>query len=303
MKKLLVKIINRITLKVYDLVSSETINSFFKGNYLVQKIPYYKSLYAACRMAEIEFLYFNELNDQIHFRTKDGLRVITDQGFWIFIEVLCDKRYIFYQDFIQGDYIVFDVGANRGYASLFFALDDRCKQVYSFEPCLHSYAFMKSNIGLNPDQGSKISPFNFGLSDKAEKPLFQTHPKHDWINTENNQFLESYIDLKRKSELVSEKVELRKASDAFDDIFNKEPHLQKLHKFLKIDIEGAEYKVLAELKDSNILKIFSIIYGECHMGIEGILSIVADDFELKHLAKQPVDGLYSFLSINRTAFN
>ena len=39
-----------------------------------------------------------------------------------------------------------------------------------------------------------------------------THPKHDWINTRNSQFLSGYLDEKQKAEIVSEELELRQAS-------------------------------------------------------------------------------------------
>jgi hypothetical protein len=70
---------------------------------------------------------------------------------------------------------------------------------------------------------------------------------------------------------------------------------------MKIDIEGAEYKVLAELKAANLLRTFALIFGECHMGIEGILAIAQDDFGLRHLAKEPVNGLFSFVLVNKKA--
>jgi FkbM family methyltransferase len=160
----------------------------------------------------MEFLYFNELSDEIHFQTKEGLRVITDQYFWVFIEVLCDRRYIFYRDFTQREYVIFDVGANRGYASMFFALDDKCRNVFSFEPCKKAYEFFGRHMSLNPALSSKIAKFNYGISDKTEHQVFRIHPTHDGINSGNSQFIDSYLDEKWKTELVSEEVELRQAS-------------------------------------------------------------------------------------------
>src|ERR1022692_1706817 len=149
-KKLARQITASIAWQVSERLSRDEIDFYFKRNLPVQKIPSHRSLYIACRMAEMKFLYFNELNDEIHFQTKEGLRVITDQYFWIFIEVLCDRRYTFYRDFTQREYVIFDVGANRGYASMFFALDDKCRNVFSFEPCKKAYEFFGRHMSLNP---------------------------------------------------------------------------------------------------------------------------------------------------------
>ncbi len=296
--------------KLLDLGSDELINEikesflqeeiyyYFKRNNTIKNIRNYHVLYNACKRAGIEFLYFNEINNEIHFRTPDGLHVFTNPYFGVFLEIFCDGQYACVKEFIEKDFIVLDVGANRGYSSLYFASEEKCKHVFSFEPVKGTYSILEKNISLNPVPGKKINAFNFGLGRRNETQTFKTHKEYDAICSSSISFINSFLNEQRKSELVDEEVQIRKAGEVVNEVLLSSGEFQKYQRFLKIDIEGAEYELLEELKESNTLKDFSIIVGECHMGMERILSTVKDDFSLAFLSTIPMNGLFCFVLKN-----
>lgn len=63
-------------------------------------------------------------------------------------------------------YFVLDMGANRGYASLYFAMQEWCKKVFSFELFPQTCDQAKQNFALNPTLESKITLYEYGLGGK-----------------------------------------------------------------------------------------------------------------------------------------
>lgn len=181
---------------------------------------------------------------------------------------------------------------------MFFASEEQCKRVFAFEPVLTTYEFLQKHLELNQNLSKKISAFNYGLGTLDEKQIFSVHKDCDYINTNNTSLLNGYLDTKRKSEMINVEVDLKNVSVIIDTISTSN-EISKLDWILKIDIEGAEYSVLENLRKSNNLEKFSVILGECHMGIEGILEIVNEYFDLKFLSKESADGLYNFVLVNR----
>jgi len=59
--------------------------------------------------------------------------------------------------------VVLDIGANRGYFSVYAANSGRNIKVYSFEPINNTYKSLLQNIKLNNLQ-NKIIPFNMGVA-------------------------------------------------------------------------------------------------------------------------------------------
>lgn len=87
--------LDKVISKFKDKFISDEKYFFFKRNNIVGNDPYYKPLYYACNSSNIEFLYYNEINSILHFKTHNGLHVSTNKYYWIFIEILCDKKYTF----------------------------------------------------------------------------------------------------------------------------------------------------------------------------------------------------------------
>jgi len=273
---------------------------FFKSNSAVFNIKNIIHLYYACLSSSVEFKHYNELHDEIHLQTKDGLNIITDRYFWIFNEIFGEKQYAVYKDYIDSEYVIFDIGANRGYSALFFAQDKICKQVFSFEPDKTTFAFLQKNLSLNPKQAEKVKAYNYGLYNKNEiLTFFQPQDGSDAVNTSKMEFGEYHWSNERKSKIKESLLEVKQASEVMTDLLSEFDTLTQLPKIMKIDIEGAEYEVLSELKESGLLRTFSIIFGECHFGMEGIMDICDKDFNLVYLKKETMDEVYNFLLVNK----
>lgn len=63
-------------------------------------------------------------------------------------------------------YMVLDMGANRGYASLYFAMQKWCKKVFAFELFPQTAQQAQENLALNPTLESKITLHKYGLGSK-----------------------------------------------------------------------------------------------------------------------------------------
>jgi FkbM family methyltransferase len=148
--------------------------------------------------------------------------------------------------------IVFDVGANQG----FYALEllrvlgsNAC--IYCFEPSEMTFKALKSNIGEIPN----IKLFNFGFGDKKGRiGLFST--------SESSGLSSVYGDNPLTKFDLQEDISL----DTLDD-FCKSEHIQDID-FLKIDVEGHEYKVLLgapELLNGRHIKTIQFEIGECNI--------------------------------------
>ena len=69
---------------------------------------------------------------------------------------------------IKENETVVDIGANKGYFSIFAATSANGVKVYSYEPFLENFKYLKENIELNNLQAT-INVFNLGIAkDKGE---------------------------------------------------------------------------------------------------------------------------------------
>lgn len=292
MKKKLDTICNYI---LFKLLEKRNFLYFYKNDQTVPTLPSAKHLYQSCKAANVEFLYYNEKQKELHFKTQDGIRAVSNEYFHIFIEIFCNKLYCQYEDFAQQPFVVIDAGANRGYSALYFANNPLCLKVYSYEPDALTFQYILKNRKLNPRFGNKIVPNNYGLSDKTGTLVFYHHEQTDGINSSDVSFLERY-DKKRRAQMTKTEIEVRKASDEVSSVISQHSNEQI---FLKIDIEGAEYDVLADLKKSGQLEKLAVIFGECHNGFEGIESICGSDFDCVFLNRCGVPGLFNFMIVNK----
>lgn len=110
------------------------------------------------------------IHQQKFYLQRGDLKLISDEHHWIFVEIFGCQTYSGYRWFLQceDDFVVFDLGMNRGYATLYFAEDSRCLKVYGFEPVKETFDRAQVNIALNPHLEGKIAVHNFGLGKNAE---------------------------------------------------------------------------------------------------------------------------------------
>jgi FkbM family methyltransferase len=127
----------------------------------------------------------------------------------------------------SGD-IVLDIGANIGFFSLFLSKTVGSKgKVYAFEPIPKTFDICKKNIEINKVRN--IFTFQFALSNKCDKVTFRV--KGD------NYSMASMVWFKNDHDVEEIQIETKKL-DQIKEISNKRIS------FIKIDVEGAEGKVI-----------------------------------------------------------
>ena len=139
--------------------------------------------------------------------------------------------------YVEANSIVFDIGANAGFLSLPFAKVHVNKgKVYAYEPEKDVFEQLKRNIELN--RLKNIIPLSIALQDDANKEKITFYKRKtidgDFLENRGLSSLEP-ISLHRVDEYIIECSTIDKEMEK-----RKIPRLD----FIKIDVEGSEYKVL-----------------------------------------------------------
>jgi FkbM family methyltransferase len=185
------------------------------------------------------------------------------------------------------------MGMNRGYSTLWFAQNKKCKAVYGFEIDKDTYNFAANNFKVNQHLSGKINMFDFGLSNKDKEIDLTFIPGEDSVSTTEEKFVNDYYTNERKLKLQKKPATLKKTSTILKKLIEKDNITSPL--VLKIDVEGAEYDILEDLVNANLLSKFSIIIGECYYGMEGITKYLKG-FKLINQTKI-TENLYNFCFI------
>lgn len=150
--------------------------------------------------------------------------------------------------------IIFDVGAHIGNVSLKYRQLFSDSVIYSFEPFPESFLSLKQNTLKHKN----IKPFNKGLGayigsskfhsniHEQTNSILATHPKADY-NWGNKNLLDT-------KEILD--IELT----TIDQIVEEE-NIKKID-ILKLDVQGAEYQVMAGAKKTIEKQMISLIYTE-----------------------------------------
>ena len=67
---------------------------------------------------------------------------------------------------------------------------------------------------------------------------------------------------------------------------------------MKIDVEGAEYNIFADLYEQNIIKELDLIIGEYHEGIENLMTYLPD-FRCSYKEDSVEKGIGSMVFVNK----
>lgn len=140
---------------------------------------------------------------------------------------------MFMGSLIKPGSVVFDIGANVGNHSLYFA--SLGAAVHSFEPNPEVARSIEEKIQLNATKN--IFLHHIGLSDKNEELNFYA-PTGD--NKGIGSFEENFVDTNK---------DIGKIHVETGDTFVLKNNVSRVD-FIKIDAEGSEYKILAGLKDT-----------------------------------------------------
>jgi FkbM family methyltransferase len=157
-------------------------------------------------------------------------------------------------------FVFVDIGMNVGMTSLFFSKNPNTIKTYSFEPFPKTYEFARKNIDQNPSYAPKINSFNYGVGEtKEEKSIDYFLDYKGSVGTDG--IPDRVLDDSVKGKMTSERVVLESAETVVTKIRGENPGLKL---YAKIDCEGAEYGILKQLSDKNLLKEFELIMMEWH---------------------------------------
>lgn len=205
------------------------------------------------------------------------LYVESPEEFFIIKEVFLEKDYNLLSN---ENFVVFDIGMNIGISSLFFAINQKVIQIYSFEPVVTTYDQAVYNLELNKPVSDKIEAFNFGLggSSRVEKVLYNSQAKGNCgIRLESSPAIE-------KNDTKEIEINIKDINEVLPDLMCKHSGQKKV---LKIDCEGAEYEIVQKLSDANLLADIDVLLIEWHDKGAKILEdvLITNDFRVisRHL--------------------
>jgi FkbM family methyltransferase len=157
---------------------------------------------------------------QGRLRGKKWIKGSGVNGYWLG-SYESEKASLFGKTLKKGD-IVFDIGAHVGFYTLLSAeLAGKEGKVFSFEPLMANYEYLKKHIEIN--NYKNITPFNVAVSDREGFAFFARGE-----NTSTGH--------------LTNEGEIRVRTIAIDDWINNKK--LPIPNILKIDVEGAEFNVL-----------------------------------------------------------
>jgi len=253
------------------------LEEFFKDTYIDTDF-----VYEMCIYNNISFLTILPNKNRIYLKTKDGIILATNQNLFVLKEIFTQNSYLSPKLYEYEEFIFFDIGMHRGYASLAIGQMDSCKAVYGFEIDLNTFNFAQENFALNPRIARKINSYQFGLSDSDKEVNICSIPLSDGRTTIEDNLL-NLNPSERDKYTLTKRAKIKKASKVLNQIIEKENITSKI--VLKIDTEGAEYEILDDLYHSGILNKIDLIMGECHYGMEKLEDYL-DEFNQEQLDYQ-----------------
>ena len=243
------------------LAIQEEKEAFFRGCKFLMRSKHFDRLFRGFRnKGNVE--YYSTESSELYLRTNDGIIVKTDTYYAVFLEIFVNQIYMLPPWTSLKDFVVFDVGMNRGYATLYFANKTHCRHVYGFELVGSTYRYALENISLNPQLCSKITTYNYGLWDE------------DAIVDIAEDGIDGHSSVLSNTPLGGARCLVKRSSAVFRSLF--ELIECNCLKVLKIDVEGAEYTIFDNLSREGLMVKFDIIVGEYHDGIDRLYPYLSD---------------------------
>ncbi|MBN2420931.1 FkbM family methyltransferase [Candidatus Woesearchaeota archaeon] len=191
---------------------------------------YFEILKPRGKNTETTFTFWNGLKWHVD-ASKRGFAVISDvwikHPYWLLFKIKNPK-------------IIFDFGAHIGSFSIMAAKKYPEAKIYAFEASKENYVMLKKNLRENKIKN--VHAYNVGVG--AKNCIL------DFFINEKNTVMNSFV---RKGKGGSYKVKCKNVSKIFDEL-----RIKKCD-FMKIDVEGFEYRVLkgAE-RDGSLEKINAV---------------------------------------------
>ena len=273
---------------------------FFNGDEPLFKMMDTDDFFQMCFFNNIKLLSYSPSENRIYLKTEDGIILVTNNRFYTIKEIFACGGYSVPQLHQFKDFVVFDIGMNRGYAALKFANFDSCKAVYGFEINEETYDFALENFNLNPAIIHKIKPYKFGLSDGNKTVEIYCLPGADGVTTTELEFTNVQGEwLKGKEKMETKKAKVKDAGTVISNII--ETNEIDCNIVLKIDTEGSEHKIIDSLINKGVLDKLDIIMGENHLESEDLDKKLVG---FKSINKKYFsDTLYSFCYVKDKFYN
>lgn len=252
------------SLAVFDQNYKSCKSYFFSGDEELFEKMDTDQFFQMCFFNNIKLLAHSPIEDRIYLKTEDGITLSTNHRFYTILEIFGRGGYSFHPLYQFKEFVVFDIGMNRGYAALKFANFDSCKEVYGFEINEEAYDFALENFGLNPELANKIKPHKFGLSNEDGEVDIYCLPGADGVTTTEMEFTNYQSEwMKNKDRMKTKKARVKEAGTVISNILKNINTDVKL--VLKIDTEGSEYKIIDSLINEGVLEEVDLIMGEIHL--------------------------------------
>ncbi len=254
-----------------------------EGQYLLQGYEYAKNL-------KIGNNAIFEMQEGKLYLYIDGVTLLINSAEELFIayEIFVKKCYEFN---LNSNAIVVDIGMNVGIASLYFASRPDIEKIFSFEPFKPTYKLALSNLEVNPGLRQKIRSFNYGLSGKSET-----------LSVEYSEEYKGQVGIKGteliKSDVADKKMEvlnLERSSDVLGKIISQRKDRSVI---IKMDCEGAEFRIIPNLKEAGLLEKINLIMMEWHGDPNSIIeSLKLEGFSLIRINhSRNIGMIYAFKS-------
>lgn len=153
--------------------------------------------------------------------------------------------------------VVIDVGMNIGLVSMQFSKNACVERVYSFDPFQSTYDRALANFSLNPELARKIVPARTGLADEDGKLALNV------IDTDDSGS-RSIVEIQDGGIVVE--LELEKASSVLRRVRADHPDCDIV---MKVDCEGAEFGIFANLAAEGLLGEVTTFMVEWHNAFPG----------------------------------
>jgi FkbM family methyltransferase len=176
----------------------------------------------------------------------------SDNILWTSQGVLLNEEYCIPDN--TNDYVMIDIGLNLGIASLFLAKQKNITKIYGFEPFKPTFENALINLKNNPELAQKIEAYNFGLGDRDQETQLSYNPLLPGAMSSVQDLFQDHAGTWKESILLKE------ATEVLKPILSRHKELF----FLKMDCEGAEFKILENLDQSGLLKKIDLIIMEWH---------------------------------------
>lgn len=261
-----------------------------------------EDLFKLCYFNDIEFLSFSPAENKLLLKDKFGTILATNNRYYNILEVIAYDSYSVPQLYEFDDFVVFDIGMNRGYSSLRFAEFDNCSRVYGFEIDDVTYDKAVYHKKLNPQLADKLKLHNFGISNKNSKEELYFLKGADTLSTLEPDFVDIEFQLKAAKDKVETKlVEVRRASEVIEHIIERDNIKSKI--VLKIDTEGSEYKIIDDLIQSNTINKVVLILGEGHKFCDDDIGLKLENAGFKLIKRTDFDIVYNFAYVKGEYFD